>query len=629
MDLYLGNKKIRIDPTMLLGSGGEAEIYKLNNSAIKIFKDSTHLSYQGDREIDKRNREGAKKRLEEYQTKLIQMPPLPNRVIGPLNFIYDKNKIIHGYDMTLINNAVTLSNFSEKNFRLKGKFDNKYVSELFKSTHKIINSLHKNKIILGDNKDLNILVNPNDVFFIDTDSYQFNKFLCYSYSIKFVDPHICKEDYIEHIPILDKPYTKNSDWYSFSVMLFQSLLYVHPYGGIYTKVVSELRPMYKVSVFNSEVKYPKFATHYKVLSDDLLDYFYNIFQKDFSGTFNIKLLDDLKWNACSVCGTEHAKSTCPICVPIEVKHVNIITQKVTNNIKATKIFKTKGDILFASIQNEELLYIYNEDGKLKREGNSAIPYSSTTLSSFCKYRLHKNFTIISDKKGEIKIINSKTDLIYNTDYFENYSVFDCNKNNLFYTMNGQIGKIDLRTNTIYSEIIGHCLQNQTLVWSGEKFGFGFYQAGGITIYFIFDSYKGSVNDNVKLPAIKGQLLDSCCFFSKEQVWFFMTIEENGGTINHCHVLSKNGLPIVYHQTKKGDGSWLSNIRGKFTIGNNKLLVATDNGLVRIDIENSKIEMTKEFKETEKYMDSTSHIFVSKEGGVYIVNHKEIVYLEVR
>ncbi len=629
MDLYIGNKKIRIDPTLLLGSGGEAEIYKLNNSAIKIFKDHTHLSYQGDREIDIRNREGAKKRLEEYQTKLIQIPPLPNRVIGPLNLIYDKNKVIYGYDMTLINNAVTLSNFSEKNFRLKGKYDNKFVTELFKSIHKITHSLHKDRIFIGDNKDLNILVNPNGVFFIDTDSYQFNKFLCHSFSIKFVDPLLCKEDSIEHIPILDKPYIKNSDWYSFSVMLFQSLLYVHPYGGVYTNIVSELRPIYKISVFNSEVKYPKFATSYKVLPDDLLNYFYNAYEKHISKEFPIELLNNLKWSKCSVCGTEHSKNICPICIPVQVKQKNIVTQKITNKIKITKIFKTKGDILFASIQNEELLYIYNEDGKLKREDNSIISYLSTTLSLFCKYRLHKDFTIISDKKGEIRIINNKTDLIYNTDYFENYSIFDCDKNTLFYTMNGQIGKISLKNNIIFSEIIGHCLQNQTQIWIGEEFGFGFYQVGGVTIYFVFDGYKGSVNDNITLSAIRGQLLDSCCFFSKDQVWFFMTIEENRDIFNHCYVLSKNGLLIAHHQAKKGDGSWLSNIRGKSTIGSNRLLVATDDGLVRVDIKSNKIIQTKEFKETEKYLDSIVHIFVSKEGGIYIVNNKEIVYLEVR
>jgi H/ACA ribonucleoprotein complex subunit 3 len=500
---------------------------------------------------------------------------------------------------------------------------------MFKSIHKITTSLHKDRVVIGDNKDLNILVTPNGVFFVDTDSYQFDKFLCHSYSLKFVDPHICKEDLIEYIPILDKPYTKYSDWYAFSVMLFQSLLYVHPYGGVYTKITSELRPMYKISVFNSEVKYPKFATPYKVLSNDLLEYFYNTYEKHASKEFSIELLDNLKWSECSVCGTEHSKSTCPICVPVGVKHVNIITQKVTNKIKVTRIFKTKGDILFASMQNEELLYIYNENRKLKREDNSIVSYLPITSSSFCKYRLHKNFTIISDKKGEIRIINSKTDLIYNTDYFENYSIFDCNKNILFYTMNGQIGKISLKNNIIFSEIIGHCLQNQTQIWIGEEFGFGFYQVSGITIYFVFDEYKGSVNDNIKLPPIKGQLLDSCCFFSKEQVWFFMTIEENNNVFNYCYVLSKNGLLISHHKTKKGDGSWLSNIRGKSTIGNNKLLVATDSGLVRIDIENSKIEMTKKFKETEKYMDSTSHIYTSKEGGVYIINNKEIVYLEAR
>lgn len=630
-NIYLNNKLLNLSPSSLITKGGEAEIYKHNNRALKIFKLESHPDFQGNTETDKRNREGAKYRLNEYQTKLPNFPKINNnQIIIPLSFIKDNKGIIIGYEMQLIDNSEMISVFKSQSFRNKNNLNNNFIINSFVQIFKLVEYLNKLNVIIGDFKDLNILFKNQIIYFIDTDSYQFNKYLCHSFSLRFVDPDLCREDKKEGIPVLNQPYTKESDWYAFNVLLFQSLLFVHPYEGVYSKINPELRPMYRISVYHKDVIYPKFAPPIEILPDDLNNHFYNIFQSsnNKSKLFPEKLLNNIVWNKCLTCGIEYSKSVCPKCIPIQTKHPVIITQTISGNIKETKIFRANGNILFASIQNDELLYLYDEGGKLKREGNR---YISDTLYQNIKYRIHKEFTILGQGQ-QLLLINDNNKLFLNCSIFNNYSSFDINSKYIISCNNGIITKTDINDkiwNNYNNYVIGNCIENQTQIWIGETFGFGFYQAGQITIYFTFTEYRNSVNDSIKISSIKGQLLDSCCFFSNNMVWFFMIIEENGITINHCYVIDKYGKILSTYIEKQGGGNWLFNIRGKCTIGDNKLLIATDNGLIRIDVDNNKLIQTREFKGTDKYVNSMSHLFLSQKGGIYVINQRDIVYLEIR
>ena len=78
--------------------------------------------------------------------------------------------------------------------------------------------------------------------------------------------------------------------------------------------------------------------------------------------------------------------------------------------------------------------------------------------------------------------------------------------------------------------------------------------------------------------------------------------------------------------ERGDGSWLSEIRGKCAIGE-FLLAATDKGIVRLETDLGKIVKTKEFPDTEPFVNAESHLFPGKDG-LYAVDEKEIKLLKM-
>ena len=81
MNVYLGGKLLRLNPTKSIGKGGEADVFNVGQGlAAKIFKAPNHPDYTGQAHEQK----AAQARLLEHQTKLREFPQnLPPRVITP------------------------------------------------------------------------------------------------------------------------------------------------------------------------------------------------------------------------------------------------------------------------------------------------------------------------------------------------------------------------------------------------------------------------------------------------------------------------------------------------------------------------------------------------------------------
>ena len=126
--------------------------------------------------------------------------------------------------------------------------------------------LHALGVVIGDFNDLNVLVKDEQAYLIDADSFQFGGFLCRVFPERFVDPLSC--DPQERRPLLCKPFSTDSDWHAFAVMVMQTLLSVGPYGGVYrpkstsARVPEYARPLRRITVFHPEVLYPKPAAPY-------------------------------------------------------------------------------------------------------------------------------------------------------------------------------------------------------------------------------------------------------------------------------------------------------------------------------------------------------------------------------
>lgn len=621
MDVYLNQKQIRLDPSQSIGKGGEADVYDLQNgNVVKIFKQPDHPDLNGLPHEQK----AAENRLATHQKKLPAFPRgLPPNVVCPIELATNKiGKKIVGYTMHFLKGKEVLLRYSDRSFRQAG-ISNESVVRIFKSLHQTVLGLHKLNVVIGDFNDLNVLTDSKDAFLIDADSFQFSSFFCQVFTDRFVDPLLCDQN--SQNLMLIKPHNVNSDWYAFGIMLMQSLLFVGPYGGIYKpkdkgkKISHNARPLHRITVFDSEVHYPKPATPYGVLPDDLLNFFYAVFVKDKREDFPNKLLEEIKWTKCPACKTEHARNICPNCTQIAPAAIKEVTE-IRGTVTATRFFQTHGTILFASYQNGKLRWLYNEHGKFRREGDVVVTEGDSDPQM--RFRISLNLTLIAKNGQMIVLSQGKEPHRISVDSFRNLPIFDANENYYYWTNGGQL----LRSDKLGSEYVGDVLSKQTLFWVGPEFGFGFYRAGNLNVAFVFDAKRRGINDNVKIPPIRGQLVDSTCVFSKTHCWFFFSVNNGGKIINQCAVIKPDGTVEAIAEAEEGDGSWLSVLRGKCAAGN-FALASTDDGIVRVETNSGKIIETRKFPDTEPFVDSSSYLFPGNDG-IYVVSRKEIRLLKI-
>lgn len=620
MEVYVKDKRIILNSLKSIGKGGEADIFDIGGGkALKLFKPPDHPDFSA----FPLQQEAARRRIIEHQEKLKIFPiNFPSHVVVPQELATDKSgqKIV-GYTMRYIKNAEVLMRYTDKAFRRAGISDDLIV-KIFQDLYGAVSGIHAVKAVIGDFNDLNVMVLGEKIYIIDADSFQFGKFLCTVFTEKFLDPLLCDFNYGL---VLSKPYNTDSDWYAYSAMLMECFLFVGPYGGVYKPknpkklLTPRERAMNRISVFHPDVRYPKPAVPYGILPDDLLHYFHLVFEKDKRGAFPRDLIKNMRWTKCSNCGAEHARNICPVCAKASpsIKELTVIKGEVI----ATRIFKTSGLILFAALQNEKLLWFYHENGKFKREDNSVVCDGDLDINM--RFRLKEKSTFIGRNGKILDLTPNKALSETNVDSYGALPIFDANEYSYYWAQNGQL----FREGQFGPEHIGDVLAGQTLFWVGPEFGFGFYRAGKLSVAFVFDAKRRGINDNVKLPPIRGQLVDSTCVFSKDYCWFFIATKESGKTIHRCVVIRKDGSIEALAEAEKGDGSWLSNLRGKCAVGD-FLFSATDEGIVRFEAGNGEIAKTREFPDTEPFVDSDSNLFVCKDG-IYVVGGKEIMILKIK
>ncbi|MGK7932825.1 MAG: hypothetical protein AB4041_15535 [Microcystaceae cyanobacterium] len=619
MNIYLNGQKIKLSPHKAIGKGGEADVFQLSDQqAVKVFKPPTHPDYQGLPLAQK----AAEERLQEHQQKLRYFPQsLPTNVIKPQDLVTDKTgqKIV-GYTMAFLANSLPLFKYSDRRFRLTSGIDNQTVIELFKQLHKNVNQLHQFKVIIGDFNDLNILISANKLYLIDADSYQYYSFLCRVFTPRFVDPLLCNPN--ENQLILQQTYNIFSDWYAFTVMLMQCLLFVEPYGGVYkpknkqAKIPQSQRPLQRITIFNPEVKYPKPAIPYRVLGDDLLHYFHQCFTQDKRTIFPETLLNNLQWYKCPSCGVESNYTSCPICHQTIIKQVP--KTSISSNLIVNTVFKTSGLIVEVYLENDQLKWLYHEDQSFKREDQSIILQGD--LDPYLQFWLKNNLTFVGRQGKVIALQSQQVKSQLAVDSYDHQLMFRCNEVGRYWLYQGQL----LKQGKLGAEYIGDILENQTQFWIGSHFGFGFYRAGNINTAFVFNLNHVGINDQVKLPNLLGKLIDAYCTFSQNYCWFFITLENQRQLINKVYVINQKGDVITMTEATLTDNLWLSTLRGKFAL-NHALLAATDEGIIRLEVQSDKIVQTKTFTETEPYVDQSSQLFASSQG-IYVVNSKEINFM---
>jgi len=506
MDTYINKQKVSLDPTKIIGSGGEADIYQITSrTALKLFKTPSHIDFQGSL-LDQKS---ARERIAEHQNKLKQLPAVSSRyVITPKHLSYDKKGVINGYTMDMVNNAEVLLRYGTRNFR-DGFVSDQEIIQIFRNLFSLVSSVHKAGVTIGDFNDLNVLVKGTDPYLIDFDSAQFGKYYCKVFTSKFVDPLLCNPKVKS--PALIKPHNNLSDWYAYLVMFMQSLLFVGPYGGVYkpknrsNKIPPDMRPLKRVNVFHKDVIYPKPARSLDYLPDRFLSYLEEVFTDDKREEFPIVFMDKFQFDT-----DGNLLSTLK-------DNVNPMRQKeiITGSIAAQKVFSTSGRIIYATVQSGKLLYVYHSNGSYYRENGDVI--MDGELDYKIRFRIQGSKTVVAKGSKAFIFGTSKPETIH-VDNYGTLPLIDGNGSSLFFIQNGNINKSG-SLGTSYAETVGQTLSNQTLFWVGDDLGFGFYRAGELSRFFSFRTNVRGVNDNIKIPNLKGQIIDTTCVFSKENTWF--------------------------------------------------------------------------------------------------------------
>lgn len=320
MTVYLDGARVELAPSMLIGQGGEAEVYDLGDGRVlKWWKPADHADYAGDPIAQQH----AARRLAEAAARLRAIPAqLPSAVVVPTSLAVagrrgaDRDRVV-GYAMPRVAGTAMLE-LGEIRWRRANPHAGARVRDILLALHAAIAGLHRAGVVIGDCNDLNILVEPDPraVHLIDVDSYQLPGFPCAMFSERFLDPRLC--DGPRLVP--SRPHDEASDWFAFAVMVLRTLLGVGPWGGVHPALgAASARALARASVLAPGITYPRAAAPIATLPDDLVALLRAIFEDDRRGVFPRAALADLRYATCASCGREHARRTCPHCravVPI-------------------------------------------------------------------------------------------------------------------------------------------------------------------------------------------------------------------------------------------------------------------------------------------------------------------------
>lgn len=210
--------------------GNQATIYfdDKNNKAIKIFS-------LEDQNLDSRKKEAKIKELMKFKNRF------PTAAL-PEEIIKCQGKCV-GYVMPKLADAMSLRDFQF--LAKKQQTDLKENLEIACELARFIKDLHSEGIVFGDFHSDQFMTREGKIYVCDTDTWGFaNKGEYYEADKagrpEYIDPKVRDFD---QPGVVIKGYTKQSDYFSLAVVIFEMLVGFNPYDGSYPLVKDYNRPL--------------------------------------------------------------------------------------------------------------------------------------------------------------------------------------------------------------------------------------------------------------------------------------------------------------------------------------------------------------------------------------------------
>lgn len=574
MDVFVANEHVRLTDADLLGEGGEARVYRWKGLALKVFHAPSA-------------QKAAKLRL--FPT------GLPGEVVAPLQLVTDRRGSVLGYAMNAVSGAADFGRLASRKRRL----GNAEVTRLFARLQHVVSALHQRLVIVGDFNDGNVLFAGAEPYLIDVDSMQFAGLPCAVGHEKFLDPRLYGVDLT-----VGPRFTEGSDWYSFAVMLFSSLLYVHPFGGTHAKLGTLLRRAEaRHSVFKPDVIWPRLAASLKILPDDVSHWFSVVFDRD-ERSVPPAAVTAMQWSKCA-CGSEHARAVCPECHALGVPLVRQVL-RAKGRCTARTAFQTSGRILAAAMQGG-LRYAYEENGVVRREDGSEVGSSNATtswaVSGATTWSVAANGSVERIEKGKVSE-RLQTQVRGGTPVFSSSSSSAYRQEHEWL--------VDVNTGSR----VGQVLEGQTWLWSGERLSLGFYRAGGFTNAFLLRAGRAGLVQLVP-PRWVGRIVEAEAVFDAHHALLTVVIDADGKETVQRSLYSETGALIA---------SCIGGSKGHAALMGGKVIIATDGGLVLLKTDSGVLLEAMQFTDTQPFVSAGDELLPQPDGSLFVVGPRDITQL---
>lgn len=206
------NQQIDLTQRNYIAAGGQGTVYARQGVGFKVYHNANDMLPLG--------------KISEL--KAIQDP----HIVKPEDLLTDKAGTPIGYTTKFVDDAYTLCQLFPRAFRERNALDNNGMKELIRKMRESIANVHKAQVLIVDLNEMNFLVDKtfNDIYFIDTDSYQTPHY-----------PATAIMDSIRDWTVKGQDWTTNTDWYSFAILSFQMFCGIHPFKGRYKGAKTEFK----------------------------------------------------------------------------------------------------------------------------------------------------------------------------------------------------------------------------------------------------------------------------------------------------------------------------------------------------------------------------------------------------
>jgi hypothetical protein len=121
--------------------------------------------------------------------------------------------------------------------------------------------------------------------------------------------------------------------------------------------------------------------------------------------------------------------------------------------------------------------------------------------------------------------------------------------------------------------------------------------------------KHGLNDSVRLPPLPGKWLGTDCLLGPERCWLAVRRAMGGRIRTDLMVIGADGAVEAAGERFEVEDSWLAGLPGAVAAGAS-LLVPTDGGIVRLEVEGGRVREARRFPESAPFVDAATRLLLA-------------------